>query len=413
MATLAEALAFFHPEIPVLTLPAWDCLPYDRVSPNSEVVARRIATLATLAQPSSGPLVVITTVNAALQRVPKRTLFAGTAFTAKVGGRLDLKALIGFLAGNGYSRADTVREAGEYAVRGGIVDLFPPGTDEPLRLDLFGDTLEGIRTFDAMSQRSRGKTDRMLLRPVSEVFLDAASVERFRSGYRELFGAADDDPLYTAISAGTRYPGYEHWLPLFHEQLETVFDYLPHAAVTLDHQADEAATERLAQIAEYYETRRGLARSKQAEGAPYRPLPPDRLYLRAEEWGARLGERPVGLFSPFARPEGGAVVDAGGKPGPDFAAVRNKPGASLFDTVRGQVAQEQAAGRRVVVTAYSTGSRDRLGGLLRDHGIERVAPAESWSAARALNAADVALVVLGLERGFSTTDTAFLSEQDI
>ena len=240
MASLAEALAFFHPEIPVLTLPAWDCLPYDRVSPNSEVVSRRIATLATLAQPSSGPLVLITTVNAALQRVPKRALFAGTAFTAKVGGRLDLKALTEFLAGNGYTRAETVREPGEYAVRGGIVDLFPPGTDEPLRLDLFGDTLEGIRKFDPMSQRSHGKVDRLLLRPVSEVFLDPASVERFRSGYRELFGAADDDPLYAAISAGTRYPGYEHWLPLFHDQLETVFDYLPHAAVTQDHQADEA-----------------------------------------------------------------------------------------------------------------------------------------------------------------------------
>jgi transcription-repair coupling factor (superfamily II helicase) len=413
MASLAEALAYFHPEIPVLTLPAWDCLPYDRVSPNSEVISRRIATLATLAQPSAGSLVLITTVNAALQRVPKRALFAGTAFTAKVGGRIDLKALTGFLAGNGYTRADTVREPGEYAVRGGIVDLFPPGTDEPLRLDLFGDTLEGIRKFDAMSQRSHGKIDRLLLRPVSEVFLDGSSVERFRSGYRELFGAADDDPLYAAISAGTRYPGYEHWLPLFHDTLETVFDYLPHAAVTLDHQTDEVVTERLAQIAEYYETRRGLARSKQAEGAPYRPLPPDRLYLRAEEWGARLGERPVGLFSPFARPAGNLIVDAGGKPGPDFAAVRNKPGASLFDTVREHIAGEQTAGRRVVVTAYSTGSRDRLGGLLRDHGIERIAPVESWKAARDIAATDVALVVLGLERGFSTADLAFVTEQDI
>jgi transcription-repair coupling factor (superfamily II helicase) len=414
MATLAEELAFFHPDAAVLTLPAWDCLPYDRVSPNGEVVARRIATLAALAQPDAKPPVLITTVNAALQRVPKRALFAHTAFAAKVGGRLDLKALTAFLAHNGYTRSDTVREAGEYAVRGGIVDLFPPGSDDPLRLDLFGDTLEGIRTFDPMSQRTRGKVDQLLLRPVSEVFLDDASVQRFRSGYRELFGAVDDDdPLYAAISAGTRYPGFEHWLPLFHDRLETVFDYAPDAAVTLDHQADEAIVERLAQIAEYYETRRGLARGRQAEGAPYRPLPPDRLYLTADEWAAGIKDRAVGAFSPFARPESATVVDAGGKPGQDFAPVRNKPGASLFDTVRAQIAEEHAAGRRVVVTAYSAGSRDRLGGLLRDHGIERVVPVEGWAAARKAPANDVGLVVLGLERGFVTADTAFITEQDI
>jgi transcription-repair coupling factor (superfamily II helicase) len=414
MATLAEELAFFHPDMAVQTLPAWDCLPYDRVSPNGEVVARRIATLAALAQPGARPRVLITTVNAALQRVPKRSLFADTAFAAKVGGRLDLKALTGFLARNGYTRSDTVREAGEYAVRGGIVDLFPPGADDPLRLDLFGDTLEGIRSFDPMTQRSRGKVDRLLLRPVSEVFLDDESVHRFRGGYRELFGAVgDDDPLYASISAGTRYPGYEHWLPLFHDRLETVFDYAPDAAVTLDHQADEAVAERLAQIAEYYETRRGLARGRQAEGAPYRPLPPDRLYLAAEEWAASLGGRAVAAFSPFAQPESATVVDAGGKPGQDFASVRNKPGASLFDTVRAQIAEDQAAGRRVIVTAYSTGSRDRLGGLLRDHGIERVVPFDGWAAASTMPANDVGLVVLGLEKGFVTADTAFITEQDI
>ncbi len=414
MATLAEALAFFHPKLSVQTLPAWDCLPYDRVSPNGEVVARRIATLAALAQPDAKPQILITTVNAALQRVPKRSLFADTAFAAKVGGRLDLKALSDFLARNGYTRSDTVREAGEYAVRGGIVDLFPPGSDDPLRLDLFGDTLEGIRSFDPMSQRSRGKVDRLLLRPVSEVFLDDASVQRFRSGYRELFGAVDDDdPLYAAISAGTRYPGYEHWLPLFHDRLETVFDYAPDAAVTLDHQADEVVAERLAQIGEYYDTRRGLVRGRQSEGTPYRPLPPDRLYLTAEEWTESLRGRAVGGFSPFAQPASASVVDAGGKPGQDFAPVRNKPGASLFDAVRTQIAEEHAAGRRVVVTAYSNGSRERLGGLLRDHGIEHVATAEGWAAAQGTAANDVGLVVLGLERGFVTADTAFITEQDI
>ncbi len=416
MAALTEALAFFHPGLDILTLPAWDCLPYDRVSPNGEVVSRRIATLAALASPGPRPQAVITTINAALQRLPKRTLFADKAFIAAVGGKLVVRDLVDFLGGNGYSRADTVREPGEFAVRGGIIDLFPPGTDEPLRLDLFGDTLESIRTFDPMTQRSRGKADRMILRPVSEVFLDEESVHRFRSGYRELFGAVgDDDPLYAAISTGTRYPAYEHWLPLFHDRLETVFDYLPDAVLTLDHQTDEGVAARLAQIEEYYDARLAVMRSRQVEGPPYRPLPPERLYFTDAEWAERLHARSIGVFTPFARPEEGgtAATDAGGKPGPDFAAVRNRPGESLFDSVRAHIAQEQAAGRRVTVTAYTAGSRDRLAGLLRDHGVERIVAVDGWAAAQKLSIQDVGMAVLGLERGFVTADLAFLTEQDI
>jgi transcription-repair coupling factor (superfamily II helicase) len=121
---------------------------------------------------------------------------------------------------NGYGRSDTVMEPGEFAVRGGLVDLFPPGTPEPLRLDLFGDTLEAIRSFDPMSQLSTGERAEVVLLPVSEVLLTADSIARFRQGYRELFGnVAGEDVLYEAMSAGQRHVGMEHWLPLFHERL--------------------------------------------------------------------------------------------------------------------------------------------------------------------------------------------------
>ena len=113
-------------------------------------------------------------------------------------------------------------EPGEYAIRGGLVDLYPPGTTEPLRLDLFGDVLEAVRSFDPMSQRTTGEREEVVLLPVSEVLLTPQSIERFRSGYRELFGNAGDDPLYEAVSAGQRHVGMEHWLPLFHERLETL-----------------------------------------------------------------------------------------------------------------------------------------------------------------------------------------------
>ena len=121
-----------------------------------------------------------------------------------------------------------MREPGEYAVRGGILDLFPPGMDMPVRLDFFGDTLESIRTFDPETQRSEGDLRALDLVPVAEFQLTTETIRRFRTGYVAAFGAATpDDLLYQAVSEGRRYPGMEHWLPLFHDRLETLFDYLP------------------------------------------------------------------------------------------------------------------------------------------------------------------------------------------
>ena len=244
MARMAEALAFFAPQAEVLRMPAWDCLPYDRLSPNSEIAGRRIDTLTRLARgrgTDGARRVVLTTVNALLQRVPEPATYREACFSAALGESIDRDALTDFLLRNGYGRAETVMEPGEYAVRGGLIDVFPPGLDEPVRLDLFGDVLERIRTFDPLTQRSAGALESFEFKPVSEVLLNDASIARFRANYRELFGAASgEDPLYEDVSAGRRHVGMEHWLPLFHERLETLFAYLPEAAVTLDHQTEQA-----------------------------------------------------------------------------------------------------------------------------------------------------------------------------
>ena len=196
MARFAAALAFFHPELEALAFPAWDCLPYDRVSPNGEIVSRRIASLTRLATGASDKLIVLTTVNALVQRVPPRRTFEGRVLTLRPGGRIGLDRLQSFFRNNGYTRTDTVREPGEFAIRGGNVDLYPAGAEEPIRLDFFGDVLESVRSFDALNQRSTGKLDEAVLRPVSEVLLDDETVRRFRSRYREQFGATcTDDPL--------------------------------------------------------------------------------------------------------------------------------------------------------------------------------------------------------------------------
>src|SRR5437870_9494697 len=274
MARFAAALAFFHPGIEVLTFPAWDCLPYDRVSPNGEITSRRIDTLTRLAARSEKtPLVVLTTVNALVQRVPPKKLFDGRVLALGPGGRVPLDRLQSFFRNNGYIRTDTVREPGEFAVRGGIVDLYPAGAAQPIRLDFFGDTLESLRSFDPLTQRSSGTLENFVLRPVSEILLDDAAIHRFRSRYREQFGAVGgDDPLYESVSAGRRHAGMEHWLPLYYETLETLFDYLPQAAVTFDYQAEEARGHRLDSIADFYAARQSLAATPRSTAPLYRQI---------------------------------------------------------------------------------------------------------------------------------------------
>ena len=425
MARHAEALAFFAPAVECLEFPAWDCLPYDRVSPKPELVNRRIDTLARLMDSNGAGAgtegrVILTTVSAALQRVPPRQGFADASMVLEAGRALKLVDLDGFLQINGYARTDTVMEPGEYAKRGGIVDVFPTGAKHPLRLDFFGDELEGLRVFDAASQRTTGTLTAATLRPVSEVLLDEASISRFRSGYRVLFAkAGDDDPLYGAVTAGQRQIGMEHWLPLFHEKLETLLDYLPQAQVILDHQAEEARDARLELIAEYYITRRGFADAKPGSvlgqaGAIYHPVPPDALFLDAKEWEGLLKGRSVSQLSPFSVPEGGRnSIDAGARAGHDFADVRVQPDANVFDALIDHIRGLHSNGKRVVLSAYSKGSRDRLLHMLVEHGLERLTPVETWAEAAALNEGLVAVCVVGLERGFESDSVSVITEPDI
>jgi len=420
MAALAEMLRFTAPEAEILAFPAWDCLPYDRVSPNAEIVARRLDVLSRLVQDGLAPPLVLTTVSAILQRVPPRAALANASLHARVGKEIPQAELTGFFANNGYHRAGTVREPGEYAIRGGIVDVFPPGENEPLRLDFFGDELEAVRRFDAMTQRTTGNEEAVTLRPVSEIALTPDSIQRFRHGYRALFGAATDaDPLYEAVSAGQRYIGMEHWLPLFHERVETLFDYLPQAAVTLDHQVEEAVDARLDLIAEYFDARTEMLpanrREAQAEGAAplYKPVPPDRMFLDADAWRSRLQDRPVVGFAPFALPDDTqGMIDAGGRRVQDFAAARADPKLPLFDAVHDRLASD-ARERSVLVTAHTAGSRDRLSALLSEHDVQPLINVDNWREALALPKGAVGVAVTGLEHGFSAHGIVVYSEQDI
>ncbi|HVI04693.1 MAG TPA: transcription-repair coupling factor, partial [Sphingomicrobium sp.] len=246
MRALAETVPLFAPEVEALQLPGWDCLPYDRASPALRVMAERLATLSALQETPEKPQLVIATISAATQRL--LTPFRIRQLTRRLAEheRIEREVLIGQLNALGYQRADTVAEHGEYAVRGSLIDLFPAGEEFALRLDFFGDEIDSIRRFDPADQRSKDKADAFKLMPASEALLDAESIRRFRSRYREQFGAAaTQDPLYQALSDGRRMAGMEHWLPLLEERLDTLFDYLcENDLVIRDSAADQALASR-------------------------------------------------------------------------------------------------------------------------------------------------------------------------
>jgi len=412
MRALADAAHYFAPELETLTFPAWDCLPYDRASPSLRSTSERLATLHALQRKASGPQLLVTTVNAALQRT--LTPFRVRQLVARLapGERIDRDRLSALLQANGYGRTETVRDPGEFAVRGGLVDLFPAGEDFALRLDFFGDEIESVRRFDPADQRSIDRIDGFTLLPASETLLDEDSVKRFRSRYRELFGAnATGDPLYQAVSDGRRIAGLDHWLPLFEERLASLFDHLSDDDLILRDAGDAGAAEgRFEAITDYYENRK---RAQTSDAGSYRPLAPEALYLTRAEWDALIAERPLHLSTQFHEPESASVLEFGVDGARDFAPERTQ-GSNVYEAVVAHVTELRRGKHKVVLASYSAGARDRLKGLLADHGLTKVAEADSWQEALGASAkGQVALAVIQLDHGFTTPDVALLTEQDM
>jgi transcription-repair coupling factor (superfamily II helicase) len=411
LSAFVDAFNFFSPQTPILRFPSWDCLPYDRIGPSPGVAAERMTTLARLARglDAKKPSLLVTTVPALLQRVPPKSTVEGAAYSAKVGNVVEIADLERYFAINGYQRASTVSERGEFAIRGGVIDVFPPNAEEPVRLDLFGDTLESIRGFDPETQRSTRQLKDVSLLPVSEALLDKDAISRFRRGYVEAFGAPGGDPLYDTVSEGGRRAGMEHWLPLFYPEMATLLDYLPaEALIAIDHLADASREERMAMIADAYDSRAQADRK-----VHYHPLEPSRLYMDADEWRERLAKRATRRFSAFQEAEGDTVVDMGARLGRTFVAERQQDSVNLFEATADHAKKKAAEGKRVLFASWSDGSSDRLGAMLADHGLKNISLAPYWDAAKAADPKTPQRVVLPLESGFETDSLAVISETDI
>lgn len=399
VATLAALCRFIAPELELLLLPAWDTLPYDRISPAPAIQSQRLATLSRLAtRAGEKPYILLTTLNAASQKLMPKTVLREAAFSIRPGGKLDHTALTRFLTDYGYHRATKVMEAGEYAIRGSLIDIFPAGAEEGVRIDLFDDEVESLKRFEPLSQLSGEKIEALDLLPVSEVVLNEETIGRFRRHYLERFGAVTKhDPLYESISTARTSPGMEHWLPLYYETLDTLADYTRGAIFSMDYRVPAMHEERFENVQDYYQARQTY---QQKDAAPYHALPPELLFLNPSELPERFSGRIHCTLTPFAH-EGSMAMAMPSSP--QLSARRHAENSNAAEVVAEYIRER---GKPVVLAANSAGSADRIGKLLQMtlHTAETLEEALKQSPA---------IAVLPIEQGYETPDYVLLSEQDM
>ena len=409
---MRKSLWFFSPNIPVLNFPSWDCLPYDRVSPNADVSSARMATLAALSSGFEAPLMLLTTLNAITQYIPNRTIVSNNSFVAIVGRTINIKELRSYFSKMGFVQTPTVTEPGDYAIRGGIIDVFPPGESGPVRMDLFGDELESARRFDPVTQRTVENLDRIEFAPVSEVILDDVSINRFRNNYRKEFGSAGlDDPLYEAVSAGRKHQGYEHWAPYFHDGMETIFDHLPNAVIFMDENIERIHNSRWDGINDQYEARLEALNSKNRLETVYKPIKPELFYISPDDLFDLLNNREQRKFIVLPQPTGPNSLDMRARIGRNFAPERQNEELGLFEEFAKHIIEKRKT-TSVIIASMSLGARERLYGLLQDQGLSGMVNIKTW---KDINHAigSISLAVWQLENGFEAPGLTIISEQDV
>ncbi len=420
LLSMGKILGQLMPDFPIHIFPSWDCLPYDRVSPSAVSLGARMSALGALCDEKTKGAILLTTTNALIQKIPPREIVANMSFVTFAGDVIISDDMLAWAANNGYLRVPTVREPGEYAVRGGLIDIFPPSEKLPLRFDFFGSVLESIRYFDPENQRTVSTLKSFTLVPMSEIILNKETIKRFRLNYTTNFGGdTANDPLYGAISAGQRYAGMEHWLPFFYEKLDTIASYCNQAPFIFDDQSDLAFNERKSQIIDYYEAREDLRKNAQENnektiGAQYNPVEVKLLYEVDKEIYQLATNSEALLLSPFLTSNSSKnITDMGGVIAPSFAAERKAQNSNIFESVIKLIEAEKKLGRKTILTCWSEGTRDRLKQVLVDHGLKNLHLAANWNEASTAPVNSTSLIILALESGFKSKNLTVLSEADI
>lgn len=411
---LRQNFNFFAPDLTPIVFPSWDCLPYDRVSPSRDLMGKRSFALSQLTASRGSQQLILTTVNALYQKLPLRSRFAGMSRVLKKAEKVNLDEFTSYLTKLGYTRTETVREMGEFALRGGIMDLYLAGYNDPLRCDFFGNQLEEIKHFDALTQTSTTKLSGFTIYPLSELVLTNSSISQFKQGYRELFGnkAAERDPLYKKVSEGQAHGGMEHWLPLFETGVTSLLSYLRDPLVVMAPEVGPALKARHGQIQEFYLARRQFQESDLDQ--IYYPLAPEQLYFSEEEWDElvagcktrwihekEVASRDIDLDSRLRGDDNEGRID--------FVAARIDPNQNIYEVFHDWVKGFKG---RVVLAAQNSYSIERLSKILGEHELRHHVLVGKWP--EVLSSSEKLLLAeFPTSHSFIYRDVAFVVEEDL
>jgi len=383
-SALEDELRLFAGDLPVLHFPDWETLPYDIFSPHPEIVSQRIATLYRLPSVSRGVLVVPAAT--LMQRIAPRSHITGSGLVLAKGQKLDMAAEQRRLEAAGYRHVPQVAEPGDYAVRGALIDIFPMGTAEPYRIELFDDEVDSIRSFDPETQRSQQPVEKVELLPAREFPLTEEAAKDFRAALRERFPIdIRRCPLYQDMKEGVTPGGIEYYLPLFFKQTATLFDYLADDALfVLGEGAHEASEQFWTNTAERYDQR--------AHDIERPVLPPAELYLSPEQLREQLNKR---LRVEVVASGHEHAADSGTLPAPELPL--NRKGEEAGTSLKHFLASYPG---RVLIAADSAGRREALVETLASTGLKPAA-VEGWRGFLKDEASPLAITVAPLEQGFA------------
>ncbi len=412
-----DILSFIEPNIDVLIFPNWDTVPYDRVSPNTNIVSKRIETLSKLVLESGtkNKRIILTSIGACLQKLPPKSVFFNARKTIKIGDKLSFDEFVHYVSINGYLRVEQVMEAGEYAVRGDIIDIYPSGGNKPIRIDLFDDEIERIRIFEVETQRSVGELKFYNFDSANEVVLDKNSIKCFRSKYREAFGASGlKDEIYENISEAKKYIGMENWLPFFFEDsLPSLFDYVPNANIVLGIDVENALNAKIDAIIDHYNARNEALQIKDtSEIDRYRPVNPSLMFLEKDEFLSLVKRRNYVSISNMSFPDGDNFVNYGAVPQKNFATLKNINALSIYQDLG--MFFDINKNKKRIVCCYTEGSMDRMHNLFVENGIKNLHISASFDdAIKMAERGKIVLVLMDIQHGFCSDDFFIVSEQDI
>ena len=406
---LKDGLEFFLNK-DVLFYPQWDCVPYDRISPNKLITSKRLETLSRLSNEKDKSRIILTTIQASCQRTLSLDEVKNKFISLKPGEVIDINNLVNFFVSNGYEKTPTVREHGEFSVRGGIIDFYSP-LNKPIRLDLFGNTIDSIKSFDLITQRSLELLKEIFVYPASEIILNDKTIENFRINFNKKFGSQKEKvKIYDSISEGISYPGMEHWLPFFYNQTGSIFDYIDKPIILLDHLYDSSLEDFLETVNDHFQSRKDYDDNKLSKVEnKYFSIEPSNLYQNKEEYNKNLRSRNCIRISPFKKPD---AINLNGKASSKYSNIKsNRSDSSSYENLKSDILDFTKKNKKIIIACSSLGSSERVSKILINNGI--LSNFKNLESFKNIDQKNIYLTVLNLNSGFHFDDYIFISEQDI